>query len=89
MVFERYLHIPVLKQSFGQRQQAVLRTHATSSAAHSILYQMTVGETNICNHLVIMSVIVMQSQEAGTCHGKQVAGGLTELKLHISHGETI
>jgi hypothetical protein len=23
------------------------------------------------------------------CHGGQVAGGLTELKLHISHGETI
>jgi len=23
------------------------------------------------------------------CHGGQVAGGLTELKLHTSHGETI
>jgi len=29
------------------------------------------------------------SKAYGDCHGGQVAGGLTELKLHISHGETI
>ena len=27
--------------------------------------------------------------QSSSCHGGQVAGGLTELKLHISHGETI
>jgi len=64
----------------------------SSSRSSALLHQLpSVNCSDCLKEFVCTSNLyrVNDNELLERCHGGQVAGGLTELKLHISHGETI